>query len=350
MRDGMRILDADAHVVEPAGLFAPWAPAGVAVIDLPPTTPFELCGDSSLLADQLEHGFDAPSYLRAMDAQGIDAAVLFPSMGLFVPFLPELEPPRAAAACRAYNEWVADYCGTDPRRLAAVGVVPQRSPELTAAEAERAADLGLAGVLVRPNHLSDVYLDDPAFDPLYDAIETTGLVLGVHEALGVRAPTIGRDRFDGFAARHACSHPLEQMTAAVAIFLGGVLERHPHLRVAFLESGTGWMPYWLARLDEHREWMEDSECAGLSLSPSEYFARQCVISADPEDHLAAWVVSRLGADHVIWASDFPHPDAHFPDAVDVFVRENPALDDAGRRDVLWDTPLHFYRLEARFAD
>jgi len=350
MRDGMRILDADAHVVEPAGLFAQWAPAGVSVIDLPPTTPFELCGDSSLLADQLEHGFDAPSYLRAMDAQGIDAAVLFPSMGLFVPFLPELEPPRAAAACRAYNEWVADYCGTDPRRLAAVGVVPQRSPELTAAEAERAADLGLAGVLVRPNHLSDVYLDDPAFDPLYDAIETTGLVLGVHEALGVRAPTIGRDRFDGFAARHACSHPLEQMTAAVAIFLGGVLERHPHLRVAFLESGTGWMPYWLARLDEHREWMEDSECAGLSLSPSEYFARQCVISADPEDHLAAWVVSRLGADHVIWASDFPHPDAHFPDAVDVFVRENPALDDAGRRGVLWDTPLRFYRLEARFAD
>ena len=350
MRDGMRILDADAHVVEPAGLFAQWAPAGVSVIDLPPTTPFELCGDSSLLADQLEHGFDAPSYLRAMDAQGIDAAVLFPSMGLFVPFLPELEPPRAAAACRAYNEWVADYCGTDPRRLAAVGVVPQRSPELTAAEAERAADLGLAGVLVRPNHLSDVYLDDPAFDPLYDAIETTGLVLGVHEALGVRAPTIGSDRFDGFAARHACSHPLEQMTAAVAIFLGGVLERHPHLRVAFLESGTGWMPYWLARLDEHREWMEDSECAGLSLSPSEYFARQCVISADPEDHLAAWVVSRLGADHVIWASDFPHPDAHFPDAVDVFVRENPALDDAGRRGVLWDTPLRFYRLEARFAD
>jgi predicted TIM-barrel fold metal-dependent hydrolase len=204
-------------------------------------------------------------------------------------------------------------------------------------------------VLVRPNHVADVYLDDVAFDPLYDALEETGIVLGVHEALGVRAPTIGTDRFDGFAARHACSHPLEQMTAAVAIFLGGVLERHPALRVAFLESGTGWMPYWLSRLDEHREWMEDSECAGLTLSPGEYFARQCVISADPEDRLAAWVVDRLGADHVIWASDFPHPDASFPDAVDVFLAENPGLDDAARRAVLWDTPLDFYRVGARFS-
>jgi uncharacterized protein len=349
MRDGMRILDADAHVVEPAGLFAKWAPAGVSVIDLPPTTPFELCGDSSLLADQLEHGFDAPSYLRAMDAQGIDAAVLFPSMGLFVPFLPELDADASAAACRAYNEWIAAYCETDARRLTGVGIVPQRWPQLAAAEAQHAATLGLAGVLVRPNHVGTVYLDDAEFDPFYDTLEQTGLALGVHEALGVRAPTIGSDRFSSFAARHACSHPLEQMTAAVAIFLGGVLERHPQLRVAFLESGTGWMPYWLLRLDEHREWMHDTECRDLTLSPSEYFARQCVISADPEDRLAAWVVSRLGADHVIWASDFPHPDASFPDAVDVFLRENPELDHAAQRAVLWDTPLRFYRLEGRFT-
>jgi predicted TIM-barrel fold metal-dependent hydrolase len=343
MRDGMRVLDADAHVVEPGGLFAEWCPPGRPVMDLPSTTPFQLCGDSALLADQLEHGFDAPSYLRAMDAQGIDAAVLYPSMGLFVPFLPELDGGESAAACAAYNEWIAGYCDTDPGRLAGMGVVPQRDPRLAADEVRRAAGLGLPGVIVRPNHVADVYLDDPAFDPLYDAIEETGLVLGVHEALGVRAPTIGRDRFESFAARHMCSHPLEQMTAAVALLLGGVLERHPSLRVAFLESGTGWLPYWLARLDEHREWMEETECAGLSLTPREYFARQCVISSDPEDPLAAFVIASVGADHVMWASDFPHPDAHFPDAVDFFTAglgETPAAD---AQQVLWDTPAHFYR-------
>jgi predicted TIM-barrel fold metal-dependent hydrolase len=350
MHDGLRVLDADAHVVEPGDLFSRWTPPGRAVLDLPATTPVELCGDSSRLADQLEHGFDAASYLRAMDSQRIDAAVLFPSMGLFVPFLPELDDAESAAVCRAYNEWVAGYCDAAPHRLSALGVVPQRAPAAAATEAGHAAELGLAGVLVRPNHIGDAYLDHAAFDPLYDALEETGLVLGIHEALGVRAATIGRDRFDGFAARHACSHPLEQMTAATALLLGGVCERHPALRVAFLESGTGWLPYWLARLDEHREWMETSECAALTLAPSEYFARQCVISSDPEDTLAGFVIDRVGADHVMWASDFPHPDAAFPDALEQFLAHLDGVD-LGRdaRQVLWDTPLGFYRLADRFG-
>jgi predicted TIM-barrel fold metal-dependent hydrolase len=348
----MRILDADAHVVEPPDLFQPWTPPGRAVIDLPPTTPMNLCGDSEKLADQLEHGFDAPSYLRAMDAQGIDAAVLFPSMGLFVPFLPELDAVESGRACAAYNDWAASYCATDPSRLAAIGVVPRTDPAAAAVETRRAAGLGLVGVLVRPNHIGDAYLDDPAYDALYEAITETGVVLGVHEALGVRAPTIGRDRFESFAARHACSHPLEQMTAAAALFLGGVLERHPQMKVAFLESGTGWLPYWLHRLDEHREWMRADECAGLSLAPSEYFDRQCVISCDPDDALAAWVATQVGADHMIWASDFPHPDAQYPDAVDAFlteVDEHGGLPEADLQQILWDTPLRFYGLADRFA-
>jgi predicted TIM-barrel fold metal-dependent hydrolase len=282
------------------------------VIDLPPTTPFELCGDSTLLQDQLDHGFDAPSYLRAMDAQGIDAAVLFPSMGLFVPFLPELDATDSAACCRAYNEWIADYCATDPGRLTAVGVVPQRAPELTVAEARHAAELGLAGVLVRPNHLGDVYLDHADFDPLYTALEETGLVLRrPRGARGARADDRQRPllRLRGpprvLAPARADDRGRRDLPRRRA-------RASPGLRVAFLESGTGWMPYWLSRLDEHREWMESTECADLSLSPSEYFARQCVISSDPEDRLAAWVVSEVGADHVIWASDFPHPDAAFP--------------------------------------
>jgi predicted TIM-barrel fold metal-dependent hydrolase len=349
VHDGLPILDADGHVVEPGHVFADVIPPGADVFDLPATTPYEMCGDLELLRDQLDHGFDAPSYLRAMDAQGIDAAVLYPSMGLFVPFLPELDADGSLAACRAYNDWIAEYCATDTTRLAGVGVVP-REPARAAEEAHRLAGLGLVAVLIRPNHLGGDYLDAVAWSPLYDALEETGGVLAVHEALGVRTGnTIGSDRFTGFAARHTCSHPLEQMTAAVALLLGGVLERHPRLKVAFLESGTGWLPYWLARLDDHREWMRDTECADLSLAPSEYFARQCTISSDPEDTLAAFTIAQVGADHVMWASDFPHPDAAFPDAVDEFLEVIPDVDDAARRAVLWDTPMRFYDLEGRFT-
>ena len=91
-----RVIDADGHVVEPADLFAPWCPPGRRLLDLPPTTPMIPCGDANLVADQLAHGFDGPSYVRALDRQGIAAAVVYPSLGLFAPFQPELDASESA--------------------------------------------------------------------------------------------------------------------------------------------------------------------------------------------------------------------------------------------------------------
>src|SRR5215211_2444538 len=248
MRDGRRILDADAHVVEPGDVFGEAQRVGPELMDLPPTTPFEAAGDTSKLGD------------------------FFASGG-------------SAAACRAYNDWIAGYCATDPSRLAGVGIAPLADVTLAVEAARYAADLDLPGVMVRPNHVYGRSLGARDYDLFYEALEETGLVLAVHEGLGVRgAPTIGRDVSETFAVRHAMSHPMEQMAAMASLVLEGALERHPGLRVAFLESGTGWLPYWLARLDGHAEWMHDTETAGLSLTPSEYFARQCMISTDPDTH------------------------------------------------------------------
>jgi predicted TIM-barrel fold metal-dependent hydrolase len=351
MHDGLRVLDADAHVIEPGDVFGDGIRSGLEAIDLPETTPREPCGDLSKLADFFADGCSAREYLRCMDAEGIDAVVLYPSMGLFVPFEPELAPAQSARACRAYNEWIAEYCSIDPRRLAGVGIVPLADVRLAVDEARHAAAIGLPGVMVRPNHLYGRGLGSRDYDPLYDALEESSLVLAVHEGLGVRGPTIGRDVSDTFAVRHAMSHPLEQMAAMAGLVLEGGLDRHPGLRVAFLESGTGWLPYWLARLDSHAEWMRDTETAALSLTPSEYFARQGVICTDPDDPLAAWVVSQVGADHVMWASDFPHPDALYPDAVTSFLKESDehGLVGADLDAVLWETPVRFYRLGDRFA-
>jgi predicted TIM-barrel fold metal-dependent hydrolase len=347
--DDLSILDADAHVVEPGGLFDRWCPAGTPM-DLPDTTPMQPCGDLALIADQLEHGFDPPSYLRAMDAQGIDGAVVYPSIGLFVPFQPELTGAESAAACAAYNDWVAGWCGHDPGRLAGIGILPMADLDLAAAEAQRIGERGLVGALVRPNHLYGRTLSAPDNDPVYAALAGAGVVLAIHEGLGLRGPTIGSDRYAGFGPRHACSHPLEQMTAMAGLFLEGTLDRHPDLRVAFLESGTGWLPYWLHRLDEHWEWLGDTECAAVERRPSDVFAGQCIISSEADDALVGATIARVGADHVVWASDFPHPDAIFPGAPAAFLQEceeqGVAREDAAA--VLWQTPLAFYGLEKRF--
>src|SRR5262249_22491566 len=141
MHNGRRILDADAHVIEPPDVFGP--AAAMTAIDIAPHTPMIPCGDPEKLRDQFAHGFDAPSYLRAMDAQGIDAVVLYPSTGLFVPFQPDLDGAASARACRAYNEWVAGYCEQGRGRMFAVGLAPLVDPRRATLEAAHAARLGL---------------------------------------------------------------------------------------------------------------------------------------------------------------------------------------------------------------
>jgi predicted TIM-barrel fold metal-dependent hydrolase len=341
--DGFRVLDADAHVVEPPEVFADWPSA----IDLPADTPMVPCGDAELIRDQLANGFDAASYLRAMDAQGIDAVVLYPSIGLFVPFQPELTPQQSADACRSYNLWLAHHVDEGMGRMRGIGLVPPADVDLAVAAARQAADLAHPGVLVRPNHLYGRNLGDPAYDPLYAFLAEAGMVLAVHEGLGLKGPTIGADRFTSFTARHLLSHPMEQMAAMASLVLDGALDRHPTLKVAFLESGTGWLPYWLHRLDEHLEW------AGEGRRPASVaFAEQCAISTEADDDLVGGVIDRVGADHVVWASDFPHPDALFPDAASTFVREARAqgVTDADLRTVLWDAPLDWYGLRGELAD
>jgi uncharacterized protein len=345
-----RVLDADAHVVEPGDIFGGLTFDGA--IDLVPTTPFEMVGDTSKLADFLADGGSAREYLKCMDREGIDAVVLYPSIGLFVPFQPGISAAQSADACRGYNRWIADYCATDPRRMTAVGLVPLVDIEVAVDVLHEAIELGLAGAMVRPNQLYGRSLGDSAYDPLYAAIAEASVVLSVHEGLGLTGgPTIGMDRSDKFAVRHAMSHPMEQMASMASLVFEGAFERHPTLRVAFLESGTGWLTWWLARLDEHAEWMADSECKDLSLRPSDYFRRQCVISSDPEDPLVGYTVSNFGADHVVWASDFPHPDAKYPDALAEFREEANEQGVSGDdlTHVLWDTPIDFYRLAARFG-
>jgi predicted TIM-barrel fold metal-dependent hydrolase len=349
MLDGRRVLDADGHVIEPGHLFAPWT-CDRLPMDLAPGTPMEPCGDVGRIADQLEHGFDPPSYLRAMDAQGIDAAVLYPSIGLFVPYLPELTPEQSADACRAYGEWIAAYCDADDGRLFGAGILPLADLDLAVAEVDRSASAGLVAMMARPNHLYGRNIGDAAYAPVLDAVATAGLVLAIHEGLGLRGhPTIGADRFTEFGPRHAMSHPMEQMAAMASLLFDGAFERHPDLRVAFLESGTGWLPYWLHRLDEHCEWLAATGCSDLCRNATECFGAQCAISSEAEDALAASVVAAVGADHVMWASDFPHPDAVYPGAARAFVANLCEHGTAASAidDVLWAAPADLYRLHDR---
>jgi predicted TIM-barrel fold metal-dependent hydrolase len=292
------------------------------------------------------HEITRPEHrLRAMDTDGIDVAVLFPTLGLYT--VDARDPALAGAIARAYNDWLAEeYVAADRRRLVGVAMICLRDVDEAARELRRAVvDLGHKAAYVRPNPVDGRTLDDPAFDRFYAEAQDLGVPVMLHEGTDGQIPTAGLDRYDNFFMTHAISHPFEQMLAALSIIAGGVLERFPRLRVAFLESGCGWLPFWLHRMHEHWEKRAD-EVPWLTRDPVEYFRRQCMISCDPDEATIPAVVNYIGEDYVCWASDYPHWDAIFPGAVDELRKHMGGLGPAAQQKILGDNARRFLNLSA----
>ncbi len=188
-----------------------------------------------------EGGRDPKLRLQVLDDEGIDAAVLYPSVGLMFGLLEH--PDIAAALCVAYNDWLARYCATDAKRLIGVALLPQHDPRLAAAELERAVTTyGFVGGVMRPNRIGGRTVDHPDFDVVWDKAQQLDVPMSLHEAYLAGIDTIGLDRMSSYAGCHIVSHVFEQMAAMVNVTLAGIFQRFPHLRVGFLEAGCGWAP------------------------------------------------------------------------------------------------------------
>jgi predicted TIM-barrel fold metal-dependent hydrolase len=394
MIEGLRILDADRHVFEPsdvwdryleppyhgrvesfgAPVYADAVEAGtgasadlvvrrvdgrpVATVDdgrpltpaekeLAKSRPWKPGGRyATVFADAVAHGFDAASNLRDMDREGVDVAVHFPTFGLYAIWRDDIEPALSAAICRAYNDWLADFCGRDPARLKGVALIPLNDTRLALEELQRATgELGHVGIFWRPNPLRGRHLDHPDYFPIYAAAADLGVPVCVHEGSPTVLPQVAADRFSAFG-RHICVHPMEQMIACLTLCAEGVLERFPGLRVAFMESGCGWLPFWLERMDEHWGHYHYGRARPTGEPPSAYFRRQCFISCDPGEGSVGFVAARVGEDHLVTATDYPHPDAvdKFPDRTVGELVRNPELSPATKRKILWDNPARLYGL------
>jgi predicted TIM-barrel fold metal-dependent hydrolase len=247
--------------------------------------------------------------LEDMDVEGIDVAVLYGAISLaFATAISEQE--LAVACCRAYNDWLADYCQADPARLKGTPALPLTWMADAIAEAERAVrELGFVSLTV-PCAVGERNPDHPDNDDLYDLAEDLGVPMGFHAGGG----RFAYHRFvDAYAQLHALEFPFNNMFAATTIVCGGVLERHPRLRLALLESGAGWVPYFFERLDEH--WEHRPEEMAVSRAPSSFLAEGRLFVSTEGEHGLPQVIDQSGSGWLVWASDYPHWDATFPGAV-----------------------------------
>jgi len=288
-------------------------------------------------------GFDPHKRIPDMDLDGIDAAFLYPSMGLFAGAVHD--PNLASALCRAYNRWLADYCKPYPDRLFGVAMVPMQSVKHAIAEMEFARkELGMKGVFIRPNPYNDRMIDHKMYEPFWAAAEDLDMAIGFHEGGSSGMPTVGVDRFAGRAERHIVSHTMEMMLACLAVIWGGVCERHPKIRIGFLESGGGWIAPWLDRMDRHFDDQGFND-SGLKTRPSELFRRNCWIAFEPVEGSIGVLADYIGAHKVMWATDYPHQDGFFPGAPQMIRDRLGPLSPEARHQVMAGGAMGFYGLQ-----
>ncbi len=290
-------------------------------------------------------GFDAVSTLTAMDIEGIDVAVMYGTRGRQILCHDDLAPDYAAALARAYNNWASDYCKNDPQRLKFAAQIAMHDVGMAVEEARRCVmELGAVAVIGTPNPVHSQHLHDEACEPLWDELERLNVPVGFHptgnsslkDDAGQRY--VGHRNFQPMA--HAIRNPVELMGAIASMTTGGILERHPNLRCAFLEGTAGWLYWWLWRLDDQWDKYGPGCEFQLTMPPSEYFRRQCYIALDVDEEPAVDVVNKMGPDYFVVSSDYPHSDGAFPEAIQQFL--GLPLNDEQRRKILWDNCARLY--------
>jgi predicted TIM-barrel fold metal-dependent hydrolase len=278
-----------------------------------------------------------------MDVEGIDVAVLFPSRALSVLTHPDRDRRFAAALARAYNDWLFDFCQRDTTRLLGAGMISVYDIGDAIEETQRVAeDLGFRAVFLRSNIVNGKNWHDLYYEPLWSALEALNIPLGFHEASGSRTRQ-SADHFEpNFGLRRIYAQPFEQMLGLGSFLCGGILERHPRLRVAFLEANCSWVPWLLWRMDEGYEREGDVFMPELTRAPSEYFKRQCFVSMEPDETPARYLIDEFGSDQIVFSTDYPHGDAKYPNAVESFLKL--PLSDEDKRKILWDNCARFYSI------
>jgi uncharacterized protein len=283
--------------------------------------------------------------LADMDRDGVATQVIYGPVHQLA-----TDDPVLRAACYAvYNDWLLDFCKAAPERLIGLPMLPE-TPEAALAELERVRAKGGVRQVVFMVANIDPKLDDPAWEPLWQALEDSGIILSWH----ITAFAKPNERVAGKAASVFENTKLflaNFVEPFVDLFAWGILERHPRLRMVLAEGGAGWLPWLVQALDhqhsqlwEAMEFWADKGGSALVTKPSDLFRRQ-IYATFQDDHVAMALIPFFGEGNLLWASDYPHPDSVWPHSRQAIERQMKHLSPELRRKLTHDNAAALLGLE-----
>jgi len=291
---------------------------------------------STLLVDS-----EPSERVKDMNIEGSDAHLMLPS-GWFGCYTASDDVALEMGMYRAYNRWMNDYCSAYPDRLGGVALISARDIPGSVEEIKRWSKSRWAwGIEVYAPY--GMPLDHPDLEPVWAAAQEYDYVVALHvyAASPPYAPG-SMDTWENRFLQGSVAHPWCGQRNMAALICSGVMDRYPKLRIGTLEAGHSWLPYWMAQLDEHahhdKVWLPE-----LKHKPSEYVTSGRYfqsIEIHEGARLTNAVMDLVGEDILMYASDYPHMECHYPDSVnDVLAWD---MSEGRKRKLLWDNAVKFY--------
>ena len=382
---GYTIIDVDTHVTETPDLWTSRVPAqlkdSVPRVDLdakgrlwwflgdrrianPGLTATAGVGDMANWPKSYEEmhpgAFDAKERLKYMDDMGIWAMVMYPNVGGFgsQEFL-RLEDSELKLTCvKVYNDWQTEWASADSRRLLPITSTPFWDVDAAVEEIRRCHAMGHKGILFTgdPQSLGQPLLGDPHWNPLWEVACELDQPISFHIGSGNMDGGLRRDKVKTYGKMAAFAELSVDIFMRNGIqlsdlIISGVLARYPSIKFVSVESGIGWIPFALEALDyQFLGNRVPEERPDLDMLPSEYFARNIYACYWFEQIAPRRLIDKVGADRIMFETDFPHPTSLYGDEVHDRIKEGlEDCDEEVRRKILWDNGQKLYKVEGPTA-
>src|SRR5262245_24215549 len=269
--------------------------------------------------DVHQGGYDPAQHLKDMQLDGVAGEVLYPSQGLF--YFKVADSELMSAIFRAYNDWLAEFCRTDPERLKGIAMINLDDVQVGIKELERTAKMGFAGAMIPEYPLEDRRYDQVEYEPFWAAAQALDMPLSLHTATRRQGKIRGAGEKTLRDASSRATKVFYPATSMCDMIFSGVFERYPKLKLAIVEFELAWVPHLLSTMDyTYRERHEEAFYRFKNgRRPSDFFYRNVFLSFQ-EDEVGIRLRDIIGVDNMMWGSDYPHSESTFPQSRQILVQ------------------------------